>query len=409
MSVIALAACGSSSSSSSGSGPLNIGVIYPFTGANANQGETGMAGCLTGVTQINEAGGVLGHKLECKPFDTKGDPADAVPAANQMLASASPVMVLGASDDTVATAPIVTGQHVVNFATVGDPHFDTQTNPYFYRLTPSDALLGKALGYAAINQGYKNAASAFTSDLGAQTSAVPMTAEYTKLGGKLSANLKLAPGQSSYRTEVSQIIAAHPDALISEMDPQSSTAFLTEYKQLGGSLPLTLGTLRTAQSDWIKAVIGGLGEATFVKSIRSVTPYIPLTGPAYEKYKKILLSLSSKIKEVGQFTGHPYVISDYDAVAITAIAMTMAKSTASTTYNSYVVKVTEPGGTVVHTYAEALAALKENKKITYVGAAGALVFNKYHSAPSAFSFDVYDPKNKEMKPVKIIPGTALTE
>jgi hypothetical protein len=121
------------------------------------------------------------------------------------------------------------------------------------------------------------------------------------------------------------------------------------------------------------------------------------------------LSLSSKIKEVNQFTGHPYVISDYDAVAIASIAMTMAKSTTPSVYNADVTKVTQPGGTVVHTYAEALAALKEGKTITYVGAAGPLIFNKYHSAPAAFSFDNYDPTNKEMKPVKIIPGTALTE
>ena len=50
-----------------------------------------------GVEEVNAAGGVLGGKLACKPFDTKGDPADATAAANQMMASASPVMVIGAS------------------------------------------------------------------------------------------------------------------------------------------------------------------------------------------------------------------------------------------------------------------------------------------------------------------------
>src|SRR5438105_7479727 len=199
---IALAACSSSSSGTSGSsssgGTLNIGVIYPFTGANADQGAVGMAGCLAGIAQVNAAGGALGHRFACKPFDTKGDPADAVPAANQMLASASPVMVIGASDDAVATAPIVTGQHVVNFATIGDPRYDTQTNPFFYRLTPSDALQGVALGYWAAHHGLTHAAAAFTSDLGAQTSVPPLRTEYAKLGGKFTADVKLAPGQSSY-------------------------------------------------------------------------------------------------------------------------------------------------------------------------------------------------------------------
>jgi branched-chain amino acid transport system substrate-binding protein len=386
---------------------LNIGVIYPYTGANADQGAVGMAGCLAGIAQVKAAGGVLGHQFTCKPFDTKGDPADAVPAANQMMASASPVMVIGASDDAVATAPIVTGQHVVNFATIGDPHFDTQTNPYFYRLTPSDALQGVALGYWAATHNLKSAAAAFTSDLGAQTSVPPLRTEYAKLGGKFTADVKLAPGQSSYRTEISQLISSHPDAIISEMDPQSSTTFLSEYKQLKGSLPQIIGTQRTSNSDWIQAVLGGIGQATFVKSIRAITPYVALSGPGYGLFKKELLAQSGPVKNPGQYVGQPYAISDYDAVAITALAMTMAKSTTPSVYNSDITKVTAPGGTVVHTYAAGLAALKAGKTITYVGASGPLVFNKYHSAERAFSYDDYDAATKAMKPISVIPGTAL--
>src|SRR6266568_1422134 len=82
-----LVACGSSSSGGSKGGTLNIGVIYPYTGANADQGAVGTAGCLAGIKPVNDAGGAVGSTFACKSFDTKGDPADAVPAANQMLAS----------------------------------------------------------------------------------------------------------------------------------------------------------------------------------------------------------------------------------------------------------------------------------------------------------------------------------
>ena len=58
-SALAVTGCGSSSSGGSGSGgsTMNIGVIYPFTGANADQGGIGMAGCLAGVGEVNAAGG----------------------------------------------------------------------------------------------------------------------------------------------------------------------------------------------------------------------------------------------------------------------------------------------------------------------------------------------------------------
>jgi ABC-type branched-subunit amino acid transport system substrate-binding protein len=415
-SALALAACGSSSPATGAAGAtgggrtMNIGVIYPFTGANADEGGIGMAGCLAGVSEVNAVGGVLGSKFACKPFDTKGDPADATTAANQMMASANPVMVIGSSDDAVTTSPIVTAAHVPNFATIGDPHFDHQSNPYFYRLTPSDALQGIALGYWSVRHGYGHAAAVFTSDLGAQTSVPPLRTEVAKLGGKLAGDVTLAPGQSSYRTEVSKVIAMHPDALISEMDPQSSTTFLSEYLQLAGHLPPVLGTQRTSNNDWIQAVLGGIGRTSFSKYLTAVVPYVGLSGPSYDLYKQWLLTLGGKVQDPSQYVGQTYAISDYDAVNITELAMVEANSTSPGVYNGFITKVTAPapGAVVVHGYAAGLAALKAGKKIQYVGASGPLVFDAYHSAEREFSFDVFDAATKSMKPETIIPGSALS-
>ena len=404
------AACGGGGSGEAGS-TLNIGVIYPFTGANADQGTTGMAGCLAGIGPVNEAGGVLGHKFACKPHDTKGDPADAVPAADQMMASDEPVMVIGASDDAVATAPIVTGNEVPNFATIGDPHFDHQTNPYFYRLTPSDALQGTALGYYAAENGLNEAASVFTSDLGAQTSVPPLKEEYEKLGDKFAIELTLAPGQSSYRTEVGKVIAAKPDTIISEGDPQSSTTFLSEYQEQAGEIPLMLGTQRIANEDWIQAVLGGIGKAAFTKSIKAITPYVNTKGPGYELYKESLLALGSKVKDPEEFLAQPYSISDYDAVNISALAMLEANTTEPSKYNEFITKVTAPssGAKVVHTYAEGKKAIEAGTTIQYVGASGPLIFDKYHSAKRTFAYDEFDPTTEEFVVKKLIPGSAFVE
>src|SRR5215831_7082698 len=287
-SALAVAGCGSSSaggSGSGGSGTMNIGVIYPFTGANADQGAIGMAGCLTGVAAVNAAGGVQGRKFVCKSFDTKGDPADATSAANQMMASANPVMVIGASDDAVTTAP-----------------------------------------------------------------------KMTALGHKLVADVTLAPGQSSYRTEIAKIIAAKPDALVTEMDPQSAATFLSEYQQLAGHLPVILGTQRTSNSDWIQAVLGAIGQASYVKSIKAITPYVPPAGASHSVYHRWLMTTAGKVQNPAQYDQHPYAIADYDAINITALAMTEAHSTAPAAYNKFIIKVTAaaPGAVQVHSYSEGL-------------------------------------------------------
>src|SRR2546430_8382497 len=172
-----------------------------------------------------------------------------------------------------------------------------------------------------------HAAAVFTSDLGAQTSVPPLRTEYKRLGGKFTADVTLTPGQSSYRTEVQQIIASHPDSLISEMDPQSSTTFLSEYQQLAGQLPPVLGTQRTSNSDWIQAVIAAIGATSFQKSIKSITPYVPLSGSAYDLFKTSLLGLGSQIQNPGQYVGQPHTIGHYHSAILMALAMTTAKST----------------------------------------------------------------------------------
>jgi branched-chain amino acid transport system substrate-binding protein len=249
----------------------------------------------------------------------------------------------------------------------------------------------------------------FTSDLGAQTSVPPLRAEYKKLGGTLVNDTTLAPGSTSYRSEVAKVIASHPDAIISEMDPQSAATFWSEYLQLAGKLPIVLGTERTSNSDWITAVDKAVSDAAFAPAFTAIAPYVQFTGAGYDLYKQDLAGLGSQIRGAAQYVGQPYAISDFDAVAITALAMTMANSTKGSVYNADIVKVTAQtaGATVVHTYADGLAALKAGQTIQYIGASGPLVFDQYHSAGRAFAYFVYDAASKSMVSKTVISGTAL--
>jgi ABC-type branched-subunit amino acid transport system substrate-binding protein len=361
---------------------------------------------------VNAAGGVMGHKLRCQAFDTKSDPADAVPAANQMLASTPDlVMVIGPSDEAPATVPIVTAALVPNFATVGDPNFDTQIDPYFYRLTPSDSTQGYALGYYGAKQGYMHAAAVFTSDLGAQTSVPTLKQRYTALGGKLAADVTLAPGQASYRTEAAAVLAAHPDAIFTEMDPRSSSTFLSQLQQLGGgSLPPVISTQRANEGDWVTAVSQALGTSTYQQKVKTVAPYVDPSGTAYDLYKTNLLTLGSQVRQPEQYVVHSYSIADFDSVSIMALAMIEAKSTKPTDYRPFIAKVTggSSGATVVHTYAEGSKALSDGKTIQYVGASGVLAFDRYQSAPRAFGVFEYNPSDQTMHATSVIPGAAIT-
>src|SRR5260370_11042149 len=175
---LALAACGSSSSSSSSSGSgakpgatLTVADVAPFSGVDAALGPTYLATCYGATSAINADGGVLGHKFACKSVDTRGEPADAVPAVNQLFASTPNLaLVIGCtSDEAASVVPIINARKMNMFCMTGQSEFDHVHFPYFYRLVPPDLEESYAMAVIAQNLGYHKVALAFCNDIAAQT------------------------------------------------------------------------------------------------------------------------------------------------------------------------------------------------------------------------------------------------
>ena len=120
---------------------------------------------------IDNAGGVLGHKLSCKGVDTRGDPADAVPATRQMFATTPNLaLVIGVtSDEAASVVPVINADKMVVFGMTGQSEFDSTHFQYFYRLVPPDLEESYAMVVIAQQLGYKRIALAFGNDIGSQT------------------------------------------------------------------------------------------------------------------------------------------------------------------------------------------------------------------------------------------------
>ena len=175
----ALAGCSSSSPPASGTAsgtaasgsPLTIADVAPFSGPDAALGPTYLASCYGATAAINAAGGVDGHSLTCKSVDTRGDPADAVPAVNQMFASTSSLaLVIGCtSDEAASVVPIINAHKMAMFCMTGQSEFDNVHFPYFYRLVPPDLEESYAMAAIAQQLHYTRIALAFGNDIGSQT------------------------------------------------------------------------------------------------------------------------------------------------------------------------------------------------------------------------------------------------
>ena len=399
---LGLAACSSSSSAGAGSGSsskggLVVADLAPFSGTDAALGPTYLVSCDGATQAINNAGGVLGHKLSCKGVDTRGDPADAVPAARQMFASTSNLaLVIGVtSDEASSVVPIINANKTVVFAMTGQSEFDSTFFPYFYRLVPPDLEESYAMIAIAQQKGYKRIALAFGNDIGSQTFIQPAINAIHKAGMTLVANETLDLSANTFRTEADKIVAAHPDVILTEALGSTDATFLSEVKQLnGGKMIPVIGTSACISPDWYKSVASALGASTLASSFSADNLVVETTGSAYAAFSSALLAEKGKVGSSGNFSTYltaPGAVHLYDGINLAALAMIEAKSTSPSVYKSYMEKIGNgtAGAEVVNSFAQGAAALKAGKAIRYVGPGGPTNFDAYHDSTGIFQVDTY--------------------
>jgi branched-chain amino acid transport system substrate-binding protein len=409
-----LAACGGGSTSSGsglGSGDLLVGVIAPFTGADAGLGPAYYAACLAAAPSINSNGGVGGRQVKCQQFDTRGEPADAVPAANQMVASNSNLMaVVGCTSDEAATvAPIIDRAKIPMFCMTGQTEFNKTTLKYFHRLVPADiydayAMVGSAL-FGPGHPPYKKAALVFGNDIGSQAFVQPATNAFTKLGGTIAINQPITLGAPSYRTEVAAMLATHPDVILTEALGSAGT-YLKEVKtQNGGQMIPFIGTSATIDPTWFQQVKDAIGVDNLVKSYAGVDLGYTFSGPAYDEFLTNLNAAASTFANAPKYKQRGSTLHLYDGIIMTALAMLATNSSDPSVYNPKIKEIANgtSGATVVNTFKDGAAAIKAGKSIRFVGAGGENTFDQYNNSVSGYIWVTYDAQGDEIKAGQMTP------
>jgi branched-chain amino acid transport system substrate-binding protein len=400
----ALAACSSSSSSSSGTASASgshsaivVADLAPFSGPDAALGPTYLVSCDGATQAIDNAGGVLGHKLSCKGVDTRGDPADAVPATRQMFATTPNLaLIIGVtSDEAASVVPVINADKMVAFGMTGQSEFSSTHFQYFYRLVPPDLAESYAMVVIAQQLGYKRIALAFGNDIGSQTFIKPAITSIGKAGQTLVANETLDLSANTFRTEADKIVAAHPDVIFTEALGPAEATFLSEVKQLnGGKMIPVIGTSATISPDWYKSVAAAVTASTLASSFHADNLVTETSGPSYTPFYNAIMSEKGKVGSSGNFATYltaPGAVHLYDGINLAALAMVEAKSTVPSVYAPYIAKIGDgaPGAVTVYSFAQGIAALKQGKAIRYEGPGGPTNFDSYNDSTGIFQTDTY--------------------
>lgn len=215
--LFSIAACGNSSSnssketsgneSSSGAAngePILVGVSCMETGSMAAGGLRMKQAITMAFEEINANGGVLGGRpLEMYLVDDTGTPTGAATAVNKILAQDVSVVIGPHTSPMVAAAMEYFKEAEVPFVSAAtSPALLESENPYFFRISVSDAAVGevmvkfaaekfnaKKIGTIFITDDYgkaaDNAARKYAESIGLQYYSEGMTAEDTDVTSQL--------------------------------------------------------------------------------------------------------------------------------------------------------------------------------------------------------------------------------
>ena len=375
---------GTAGAGSSSKGPVTEAIVIAYTGPSGFEGGAADSGVYPAMYEINKAGGILGHQLNVVTEDTRGDPADAVPIVDKLLATTSNLVgVTGPGTSEAPTiVPILNAAHVTDMNWGGEASFDRSSYSYMWRLIPPDPANGEAMAVWAKESGYHKVAAVFGTDSGSQGDLPGVLKGVKASHAQLVANVSLTPDQPSYRAEVEKVLAAHPQVIMTESDGTTAATFFAEMKQLGHLVPI-IGTTATAISTYINPVRSAIGSSQFTKYFTAVADGTPKPSPATVAYAAGLKAEASKVPSPeAQWVTNPYSGAGYDGVIVQALAMDAAHSTSPQVYNKFITAVTSKGAgkSVVYTYAQGKTLLAKGKQIQYVGATGPVLFDRYRNA-----------------------------
>jgi len=381
--LLALAGCASGGGSAP-SGPVKLVQVAAYTGDQAFEAQFADSIGYPAVYAVNKAGGILGRQVSLIQMDTKSDPADALTAMDKTLATSSGIAgILGPDSTSAATlVPLLNSKKLPMMIAAGEAAYDRSAYSYLWRDVPPDPANGEAIALWAKRQGYTSVATVFGSDAGSQGDLPGVATGVKAVGITLADQENLTPDQPSYRSSVERLLAAKPQAIITESDGPTAATFFGELAQLGSIVPI-IGTSGTPSTSYFSPLRGAIGSANFDKYFRAVVVGNPVTNPAVTAFNAAVLAVKDKLqKPVTQWENNSFSESGYDSVIILALAMDAAKSTDGSVYNGYIMQVSAPGAgkQVVYTYPDGVAALKAGHQIQYVGASGPILFNSFHNS-----------------------------
>ena len=288
--------------------PFRIGVMESLTGSGETYGNVAVQAKQMATDEINAGGGINGRMLELVVEDSKCSAQDAINAYNKLTDVDGMKIVLGTSCSgaMLGVAPLAEEDGVVLFSGLASNPDIANAGDYIFRTQISDIEVGINTGNVLWADGIRVLATITEATDYAEGVRRTSVAQFEKNGGKVIAQERYAPDTTDFRSQLTKLFEASPDAL--HITPQSEFAAGTIVKQareLGYRGPIYGETITVGTTS---LDIAG-DAATGLKAI-TATP-----DPNNAKAQEVLTNFRARYKHI---TLPWHLGSAYDDVYIAA-------------------------------------------------------------------------------------------
>ena len=220
---------------------FRIGVMESVTGDGETYGTVAVQAKQMAVDEINAAGGINGRMLEIIVEDSKCNAQDSITAYNKLTDVDEVKIILGTSCSgaMLGAAPSAEEDGVVLFSGLATNPDIANAGDYIFRTAMSDAQLGIDTGNVLWADGVRSLATITASTDYAEGVRRTSVDQFQKRGGQLVAEERYAPGTTDFRSQLTKLLTANPDAIhIASQGEFAGGTIVKQLRELGYEGPL---------------------------------------------------------------------------------------------------------------------------------------------------------------------------
>ncbi|MGC8764950.1 MAG: ABC transporter substrate-binding protein [Brevinematia bacterium] len=279
--VMALFACGKQQT-------IKIGFMGPLTGDAANYGKLMSQAVRIAVDEKNAEGGIGGNKITLILEDDEGKVEKANPAIEKLASVDKVLGIVGPvfSSCALAIAPKCQSEKIVMITPSSTHKALTSVGNFIFRNVLSDELQAKVFAkYVFKYMKLRKIAVLHLKNDYSQGLAEDFRTEFEKLGGKIVAFESALQGDKDFKTQLTRIKNANPEALYMPDYVAEMAQIIEQSKQLGLNVKFLSGD-GYSNPEIFELIGDNANGVIFANSAEETGELSPIRKEFIEKYEK---------------------------------------------------------------------------------------------------------------------------